>query len=303
MWIEVECPICDSKQFEVIHSATVEETSFTVETFSARRLPDRQYYRWVRCSHCQLLRSNPVQDIDLKSLYQESTFDYSEESNGLAKTYIKVVKNALGKGKTRGRLLEVGGGNGFFLDEALASGFLSIDGVEPSIEAVSKASEKVRPHMKTSMLVSGLYSTESFDVVTMFHVLDHLPNPLETLNLCNELLKPGGTFVVAVHNERSFSARLLGSKSPIFDVEHTFLYSKRSAKKLFEKAGFENIKAHSYRNNYRLRYLIHLLPIPRALKISIIESEKLKKILNIKVIVPLGNMWVSGDKSKNEIRS
>jgi 2-polyprenyl-3-methyl-5-hydroxy-6-metoxy-1,4-benzoquinol methylase len=298
MWTEVDCPICESKQFEVIHHATVEESSFTVETFSARRLPDRQYYQWVRCNNCHLLRSNPVQDIDLKSLYQESTFDYSEESIGLAKTYVKVVKNALGRGKTKGSLLEVGGGNGFFLDEALASGFSSIDGVEPSIEAVSKASEKVRPHIKTSMLMSDLYSAESFDVVTMFHVLDHLPNPLETLNLCIELLKPGGTFVVAVHNERSFSARLLGAKSPIFDVEHTFLYSKRSAKKLFEKAGFENIKAHSYSNNYRLRYLIHLLPIPRALKISIIESEKLKKILNIKVIVPLGNMWVSGDKSE-----
>ena len=87
--------------------------------FSARRLPDRRFYRWVKCLKCGLYRSDPVLNINLSDLYTKSTFDYGAEVNGLKKTYSLLVKKALLPGKPKGGILEIGGGNGFFLEKAL----------------------------------------------------------------------------------------------------------------------------------------------------------------------------------------
>lgn len=93
MEIATKCPICESLANAVpVYPSNVDESSFSTEIFSARRLPDRRHYQWVRCNKCTLLRSDPVLDVDLEKLYVESTFDYSTEVDGLKKTYFNLVK-------------------------------------------------------------------------------------------------------------------------------------------------------------------------------------------------------------------
>ena len=258
-------------------------------------MPDRKHYQWVRCNACSLLRSDPVLDIDLEKLYVESTFDYSTELDGLKKTYINITKKVT-KGKSTESILEIGGGNGFFLEAAIDSGYKKVCGVEPSTEAIAASRADVKPHMIASLMKAGVVADNSFDVGAMFHTLDHLPDPVTTLRDALNSLKPGGTFVVAVHNERSWSARLLGEKSPIIDVEHTHLYTKKTGKLIFEKAGFVNVKAGGYWNHYSLAYLLHLIPISRSLRKKVLDSSLGILLSKIKVIVPLGNMWVAGQK-------
>jgi enolase len=89
------------------------------------------------------------------------------------------------------------------------------------------------------MMSNLVLPKNSFQVGAMFHALDHLQDPIQTLKDCLDALEPGGIFVVAVHNERSWSARLLGVRSPIIDVEHTYLYSRNTGVQIFEKAGFK----------------------------------------------------------------
>jgi SAM-dependent methyltransferase len=127
-------------------------------------------------------------------------------------------------------------------------------------------------------------------------VLDHLPDPLDTLKLILETLKPGGSICIAVHNVKSISATLLRSKSPIFDVEHTYLYSKKTLKLLLEKAGYSEIEIRHYKNSYSLAYLFHLLPLSRRFKSKLLNSNYGQLLRRVRLTVPLGNMWAVARK-------
>ena len=297
MEIATKCPICESLgNAAPVYPSNVDETSFSTEIFSARRLPDRRHYQWVRCNKCTLLRSDPVLDVDLEKLYVESTFDYSTEVDGLKKTYFNLVKRALGGKKFKKSIFEVGGGNGFFLEAAKDGGFATVAGVEPSTEAIKAARVDIAPHMIASMMKAGVLADNSFEVGTMFHTLDHLTDPVSTLKNCAAALQTGGVFVVAIHNERSWSARLMGERSPIIDVEHTHLYTRKSGEALFKKIGFIDVRSGAYNNHYSLAYILHLIPISRSFRKRVLESPIGTLLSKIKVIVPLGNMWVAGTK-------
>ena len=297
MEIATKCPICVTVGNAVpVYPSNVDETSFSTEIFSARRLPDRRHYQWVRCNKCTLLRSDPVLDVDLEKLYVESTFDYSTEVDGLKKTYFNLVKKALGGKKFKKSIFEVGGGNGFFLEAAKDGGFANVAGVEPSTEAINAARADIKPHMIASMMKAGVLADNSFEVGTMFHTLDHLTDPVSTLKTCADALQKGGVFVVAIHNERSWSARLMGERSPIIDVEHTHLYTRKSGEALFKKIGFIDVRSGAYNNHYSLAYILHLIPISRTFRKRVLESSIGTLLSKIKVIVPLGNMWVAGTK-------
>ena len=290
-------PICESfGNSKQVYPSNVDTETINAEIFSARRLPDRQHYQWVRCLSCGLLRSDPVLEVNLTQLYEESSFDYSTEVSGLKKTYLGLVKKAMGRSFPTHSIFEVGGGNGFFLEAAKDYGFKEIAGVEPSYAAISPAREDVKPFLIARMMSSSVLPSNSFQIGAMFHTLDHLQDPIQTLKDCLGALESGGTFVVAVHNERSWSARLLGERSPIIDVEHTYLYSLTTGIQIFEKAGFTNVRSGSYSNHYSLAYILHLLPISRKFRKFVLGSWVGNFLSKIKIIVPLGNMWIAGVK-------
>lgn len=294
--MKTKCCFCETFDNSTeVFPANFDSESFSADVFSARRIPDRRFFRWVSCSTCGQYRSDPVENLDLDALYKESTFDYSDESGGLAKTYFKLIQRCLTN--VRGKsILEIGGGNGFVLDYALKHGCGEILGVEPSTRAVESASPEVRPYMVVSMFKGGVVTPGKFDCATMFHVMDHLPDPLETLMGIGEALKRGGVVVIAVHDVKSWSARLFKSRSPIFDVEHTYLFSKSTAINILRKAGFTEVTARSYWNVYSMKYLIQLLPISRKFKLIILNSQIGKILHRISLPVPLGNMVIMGTK-------
>jgi 2-polyprenyl-3-methyl-5-hydroxy-6-metoxy-1,4-benzoquinol methylase len=111
-------------------------------------------------------------------------------------------------------------------------GFKSVIEIEPSVNAYNSAKPDLKKFFIVDMLKPELIEDRLADIVVIFHVLDHLTDPLEVLSLIYRMLKPGGSICIAVHNINSVSAKVLGNKSPIFDVEHTYLYSKSTIKKL-----------------------------------------------------------------------
>src|SRR5450432_3089909 len=140
------CAICETEgNATELYSPNFALDAFNPEIFSARRLPDRVHYRMVKCNKCGLVRSDPVADPQtLAQLYARSTFDYGEEVEGLKRTYGRYLAKLENFGVKKNALLEIGCGNGFFLEEALRQGYQTVRGVEPSSEAVSKADDRVR---------------------------------------------------------------------------------------------------------------------------------------------------------------
>lgn len=296
-YIKTRCVICGTFDNSIeICPENIDNSSTTPEVFSARRLPDRRYYRWVKCRICSLFRSDPVLDIDLNELYMKSTFDYGSEILGLQKTYGRLILKAFRPSKPLGKILEIGGGSGFFLEEALRIGFNSILGIEPSIAAVESANPKIKEYLRVSMFDDNSAQDDSCEAIAIFHTLDHLEQPIEVLKVAHKKLRKNGRIIIAVHNVEAFTARVLKKRSPIFDVEHTFLFSPKTLRAVLELAGFKDIKVGAYCNFYSLSYITHLLPIPRTLKEGILNSRFNSLLVKFKLWIPLGNISASGVK-------
>jgi SAM-dependent methyltransferase len=288
------CAICGTfDNADVVYPPTFDESSFNERVFSARRLPDAIHYRLVRCRKCRLVRSDPAADqAGLSELYRASSLDYGAEIPNLRRTYGRYLARA--RRHTRGRnLLEIGCGSGFMLEEARAQGYEQVRGVEPSLKAVAAASPGVRDLIEPGIMRPGLFEEDEFDTVCMFQVLDHLPEPGAVLDQVRAVLPKGGVLLCMNHNVESLSARALGERSPIVDIEHCYLYSPRTMKLLFESNGFEVIDSGAATNTLSLRHLLHLLPIPTGLKPRAAGG----RLGRVRLRLPLGNLYTIGRRA------
>jgi SAM-dependent methyltransferase len=251
----------------------------------------------VRCRDCGLVRSDPTADSSVvSSLYRESSLNYADQIPSLKVTYGACLDEVLRLGVSRGGLLEIGCGNGFFLDVALERGFRYVRGVEPSVQAVESASESTRSLIVADLMRPGLFPRSRFDVVCMFQVLDHLTDPRAIVSECFEVLSPGGFVLCVNHNFEAFSARLMRERSPIVDVEHTYLYSPATMRALFSSCGFETRVATAAVNSTRFGHLARMLPVGAAIRGPFLNLLEKSRAASIPLRLPIGNLLFIAQK-------
>lgn len=294
------CPISGEQDDATqIYAANFDISLLSPAVFSARRLPDGIHYRIVRSNRSGLVRSDPIADTALAyELYAQSSFDYGDEVPWLKKTYGRYLDRVCALGCERGSLLDIGCGNGFFLECALESGFRDVRGIEPSHQAVDEAPRALRKRIVRDIMRPGIFGAQEFDAICMFHIFDHIPDPNELLFECLRILKPGGFILSLNHNVEAWSARLLGERSPIFDVEHTFLYSPATMQRIFLANGFKVIEQGNVWNSYSLVYLFHLVPLPRSLKSLGLQLLRALNLRRLPVTLPLGNIYLIARKPR-----
>jgi hypothetical protein len=94
----------------------------------------------------------------------------------------------------------------------------------------------------------------------------------------------------------AWSARLLGERSPIIDIEHTYLYSPATISAMLEKVGFTAPQVRSVRNTYSVAYLGQLLPFPASIKGRVLSRLRRSSLGRATVTVPLGNLCAIAQK-------
>lgn len=140
-----------------------------------------------------------------------------------------------------GRLLDVGFGAGSLLATAKRHGWKTF-GVEASESAVTSGRVNEIGELTHGDFSTAPFPAESFDVVSMQELVEHLPDPDPFLRRAREVLRPGGLLYLATPHGRGVSGRLLGPTwSVLKPPEHLQLYSARSIKARLERAGFERI--------------------------------------------------------------
>jgi SAM-dependent methyltransferase len=293
----IDCPICGSKDdYKVIIKENFKLKDININTFSARRLPDRLHFKIVKCNKCQLVRSNPVIDSDIiTELYKNSILTYQDEITNLITTYYNYLKPVLGKMSFDDNILEIGCGNGFILNFLFELGYKNVFGIEPSNNAVKKANKNIVENIKVDIFKKNLFKKDYFKFIFSFQTFDHISDPNGFLEECYKILKKGGYMLSFNHDVNSFINRLLGVKSPIIDIEHTFLYSPSTIKKIFEKNKFVVIEIKSPTSIISLKHFFWLLPLPQNLKQKIINSKSLFLKKNIKL--KLGNLCILAQKN------
>jgi len=299
--VELHATLCAICQIEnnatELYPSNFDPGAFSPAVFSARRMPDRVHYRMVRCNTCDLVRSDPVADpATVADLYHQSSFDYGEETENLARTYGAYLARLRRYGASKESILEIGCGNGFFLMQARAQGYCDVRGVEPSRSAIELAPPEIRGRILCAMMQPGLFPDKTFDAICLFQVLDHIFDPATLVQTCFHILKPGGFVLCLNHNVDAFSARLMKERSPIVDIEHTYLYSPATITRLFTKFGFQVKETGAVRNRYSLSYLTRLVPMPRALKKMMLAGLNFTHLGRLPLRAPLGNLYMIARK-------
>lgn len=174
--------------------------------------------------------------------YYESE-DYISHTDGKRTLFEKLyqyIKNIALKNKLnlinnlqpeKGKLLDIGAGTGDFLSVCKQNGW-EIQGIEPNEKAKNIAINKGISFVENTKFLEK----DSFDVITMWHVLEHVPDLDLQIRELKRLLKPNGTILIAVPNFNSYDAKHYGSYWAAYDVpRHLWHFSKTAIKLLFEK--------------------------------------------------------------------
>lgn len=197
---------------------------------------------------------------DGRSIYESDRFivdeqaDYYRDASTLDAARDKlawVVRHSRGGG----RLLDVGANLGYFAREA-ATRFDAI-GIEPGAQTVSWG----REHLGAPVQVGSIEDphpefTRRFDAITMFDVIEHLPDPAQALARCREWLAPGGRLFLTTPDTGSLMARLLGRHWYYIDLtEHISLFSRQSLSTLLARTGFRIVATRTIGRSYKLSYI------------------------------------------------
>lgn len=195
------------------------------------------------------------------------------------KRKLKIIKSNSKEGKS---LLDFGCGTGDFLKEAQKEGW-TVFGIEPNEQARYIANRKTNNIVFNSEYISK-FKKQSFDVITLWHVLEHLPNTKEQLSLFNKLLKPNGILIVAVPNYKSYDASYYKNYWAAFDVpRHLWHFSRTAINNLVSLENMKVIK--TYPMFFDAFYVSLLSEKYKSGKMKLIPAFVIGSFSNMKAII------------------
>jgi 2-polyprenyl-3-methyl-5-hydroxy-6-metoxy-1,4-benzoquinol methylase len=143
---------------------------------------------------------------------------------------------------TSGRILDVGAAGGAFVEQAAARGF-DAEGLEPTPEFVAFAHDELGVTLHATTVENAGLEPGSWDVATMWHVLEHVPDPVEVLGQLREALRPGGIVAIEVPNAGGYLARRDGVEWTSLEPDvHVNQFGARSLRTALEAAGLQVVR-------------------------------------------------------------
>ncbi|MBI5792164.1 MAG: class I SAM-dependent methyltransferase [Rhodocyclales bacterium] len=264
---ERTCPLCRRGSVDVWLEQKFDPARLDRFAFASRKLPELMRFPLALCGSCDLVFAQRIPDSEwISAGYREAAFDAGIESVFAAEAYAAELSRLLPISAPQRSALDIGAGDGAFLAQLLKLGYSNVVGVEPSMEPVTRAAPEIQPLLRNEFFDPEKFPPESFDLVTCFQTLEHVEAPLDLCRSAYRLLRPGGLLLVADHDFRAWPARLLGERSPIYDLEHLQLFSRRSLTYLYATAGFGDVVVRPLRNTYPLSYWAKLMPLPVRFK-------------------------------------
>jgi 2-polyprenyl-3-methyl-5-hydroxy-6-metoxy-1,4-benzoquinol methylase len=211
---------------------------------------ERAGYRICRCESCGLRFLDPQPSLEeVQAFYNREYFGSGNSERRGYDAYVADAENHRASFRNRlrrmpvpkpgDRLLDVGAAAGYFVEQASRAAWIA-EGIEPSEWAARYASQVLHQPVRLGALEDAHYETGAFAAVTMWEVIEHVPNPRAFLSEAARLLRPGGHLVLSTPDSGSmvtkvFGKRWLGwSKVP----EHLYFFDRQNLFRLLRETGF-----------------------------------------------------------------
>ena len=232
------CPVCSGGNFSNLLMCNDYSTS-------------KEDFTIVSCNSCDFTFTNPrPADKNLEKYYLSDKYiSHTNTSKGLFETLYQIVRKYAISQKLKLLIrfsesknhLDIGCGTGEFLNACKNAGFKT-KGIEPSELARKQAIKNYNLDIYENTDLSQ-FENSSFHTITMWHVLEHVPNLNETIENFSRILEKNGSVIIAVPNLKSWDAKYYKEFWAAWDVPiHLWHFSKKSIQSLFAKWDFELVK-------------------------------------------------------------
>ncbi len=260
----VVCPVCESRTFAVVREGSFpEELSEAFLSQIYRSSSDSALFEQVvRCTDCEAVylnpRLNPERIVGSYAEGEDESFIAQDASR--LRTFEKALKR-FARDYTlpltnKTKVLDIGCAGGAFLLAAENLGLEAV-GIEPNRWMCDYARTKHGLDARPGVLADHHFASGTFDLITLWDVIEHVPDPSFELKEISRILKPGGLLVVNYPDYRSLPARLLGKKWPFWLSVHLTYYTPKTIQRHLAHFGFEIESIQSHWQTLELGYVLH----------------------------------------------
>jgi SAM-dependent methyltransferase len=223
----------------------------------------------LRCSGCGSAFWQPAEGFDPASIYGADYFegrecaagydDYASLEPALRHNFTRRLR-ALGAPPAGARLLDLGPAYGFAIDEARRLGWRAC-----GLELSAAAARRALATLGSGSIAVGRaertpFAPASFEVVTLWDVLEHLLDPHAAMAEITRLLRPGGRVALTTGDVGSLAARVSGGRWHLYTIpEHLFFYSREGLRRLLDAHGLRVVRMRAETDRYPLGYLVERL--------------------------------------------
>lgn len=278
--IEHNCPICDGNKSQIFLLPSVNESDPAKLYGAASGIPGTQ--QLVKCLNCGMIFENPRYDAQIivegymASKEAEHDSQYPMRVNSFYRTLKKHAKYLPEFGA---KVLDIGTAGGAFLDAAKQYGYDAY-GMEPSADLVARGKARGL-QIEQGTIESHSFSQASFDMVCLWDVIEHLPNPKLALAEARKLLKPNGILLINFPDMGTWQAKFAGRRFWWILSVHLHHFTKKSIGDICLRTGFEAFHFQRYWQILEFGYLERMAvhyKIPLTALITRLTPEFIQKI-------------------------
>jgi 2-polyprenyl-3-methyl-5-hydroxy-6-metoxy-1,4-benzoquinol methylase len=254
----VPCFLCGADDFDVVYEAQHDQEKDLDPVQKFRASGDELLIdQLVRCRRCTFQYVNPRLrgDLIFSSYSDGDDPTYVSQIDARERTFahsLGEIERAVG---APGKLLDIGTAAGAFVAAAAARGWQA-EGCEPNRWLAHWGTAHYGITIRPGSVFEQKYSERSFDVVTLWDVIEHTLNPHEMLEHCHRLLKPGGVLVVNYPDIGSSVARVLGRRWLFLTSVHLYYFDRTTISRMLAATGFKVERLRPHWQRLELDYVL-----------------------------------------------
>jgi len=296
----VSCNICGADDYKIIYEARYEDEEQQDLKDKFKSSGDETLIdQVVKCKKCHLIYVNPRirQDLVIQGYSEGSDEAFVSQAKGREITFKKSLK-LINKYAEKGKILDIGTAGGSFLHVAEEEGW-EVHGIEPNRWMGEWGKKHYGIDIKPGTIFDHKYPDNYFDAVSLWDVLEHVPDPKKTLNECNRILKEGGVLIVNYPDIGSWLAKLMRRRWIFLLSVHFYYFTPKTITKMINMTGYDVVKIKPHFQKLALGYLLwRMKAYSKILHHLGTAFVKITMMKNLQVPYWLGQTLVIARKAK-----